>query len=132
MSNLSEFKQACLANGFHWNLAVEEFISEYGGKKIVYSDPTKGSNRTANLGDLTYLDTGAKSYEDFSRFLGESVIPVGDCHARHIELLLTESGKLMGFADGIWLRWGLAEELWVTAVKRLLAGEEPIIFAKPD
>jgi hypothetical protein len=68
-------------------------------------------------------------YEAVSEQLQEEVAPVGDCNAAHIDLLLTETGRLVGYAECMLLRWGESAQ-WRQSASSLLRGSEPVVIGE--
>ena len=56
-----------------------------------------------------------------SKYLQQRVAPVGDYHGMDVELLLTETGRLIGFCDYLLISWG--NQHWSTAISMILSGD---------
>lgn len=119
-------------NGFFWNAHLEDLVAEYGGRKISYPHPRGAGDCVAMFCGEDDVELGFSHYEDLSRHLGERLAYIGHCHAAHVDLLLTESGRLVGYADGLWLRWGDPAQSWKESLQRLLNGEPESVFMRPE
>jgi len=128
MKSAKDYEQLYIQNGFLWNNYLSDFVQEYGGKEIEYPDFRTGSSETANFCWPSLINVGRHypQHELTAKYFGEEFAPVGDCNRKHIELLLLESGRLVGFADYLLLTWGENSYDWRSSVKSLLAGVEPV------
>ena len=127
----TDIQRAYLDNGFFWNENLSAFATEFADKELTYPH-----HKTGKLMKARFFPTGIMSvnrekakYELTSQFLKEEVAPVGHCNDDHIDLLLTCSGKLIGFADYLLLRWGHESEDWRSSLAKLLAGDAPLNLA---
>lgn len=123
---IEEIRSFYLQKGFFWNDELEEFAAAYAGKEILYLHPKSGKTKVVRLfvADGFMMDRTYGAYDATVNFLGEEIAPVGDCNGHYIELLLTKSGKLIGFADYLLLRWGSDDLKWKESLALLLNGAE--------
>ena len=130
--NTDSYRALYMLNGFFWNGELRDLVVEYSGKEIMYPHPKTGSDQLARFIRPVQINAGRFSsrYEDITQYLKEEVAPVGDCNAAHIELLLTETGRLVGFAGSMLLRWGGEGILWRQSVPALLRGMEPAVIGQ--
>ena len=122
-------KHLYLENGFFWNDFLREFTAEYGGKSVKYFHHQTSDLMTAHfcLPSLIKVGRNYGQHQLTYAYLGEEIAPVGDCNNMHIELLLTEGGRLIDFADYKLLYWGsLKPGSWKESLQFLLEGNKPI------
>ncbi len=126
---MNQSKQMYLENGFRWTSHLEEFCNEYGGREIDYPHPFTGEMVNTRFCIPETVRVGRKygQYETTVNHLGEEIAPVGECSNGNIELLLTESGRLIGFADYMLLSWSAEGEHdnCRASLARLLQGIKP-------
>jgi hypothetical protein len=130
--NTDSYRALYMLNGFFWNGELGDLVVEYSGKEISYRHPKTGSDQLARFIRPVQINVGRFSsyYEAVSAQLQEEVAPVGDCNAAHIDLLLTETGRLVGFADSMLLRWGEESAKWRLSASSLLRGFEPVVIGQ--
>jgi hypothetical protein len=121
---IEDIQDIYLRKGFFWNDDLADFAGDYVGREISYLHPYTGDAVTARFFPaLADFPDRAKSIcRLIVEYLGEEIAPVGDCNQQHIELFLTKSGKLIGFADYLLLRWGEEELKWRASLDLLLQG----------
>jgi hypothetical protein len=97
------------------------------GKEIPYRHHKRGQEEIARFLPADFISVGRRygMYNLVVEFLGEEVAPVGDCDRGYVRLLLSEGGKLIGFADYSLLRWGGPELNWRSSLALLLEGTAP-------
>lgn len=126
---MNQSKQMYLENGFRWTAYLEDFCNEYGGREIDYPHPFTGGTVKARFCIPEPICVGRKygQHETTVNHLMEEIAPVGECSNGNIELLLTESGRLIGFADYMLLSWSAEGECdnWRASLARLLQGIKP-------
>lgn len=127
--NTESFRALYMLNGFFWNGELGELVVEYAGKEIAYDHPKTRREQLARFIRPVQINVGRFSdhYEAIASALREEVAPVGDCNSGHIELLLTESGQLAGYADSMLLRWDGGNRGWRSAISALLTGIQPVV-----
>jgi hypothetical protein len=120
------YKTLYLTSGFFWNNNLSEFVSEFAGKETTYPHHKTRISQIARfcLPDLIKVGRSYGQHELTVKYLGEEIAPVGDCNCMHIELLISETGRLIGFADYLLLRWGNDGVDWRSSMKSLLDGSE--------
>lgn len=104
-------------------------MAEYGGKVMKYPHYRTSDLIEARFCVPSLIKVGRNDdqYVLTSAFLGSEIAPVGDCHNMHIELLLTQDGRLIGFADYMLLYWEtLSPGSWRKSIQMLLEGIEPV------
>jgi hypothetical protein len=113
-----------LHKGFFLNEELADFMKAYAGQEISYPHSFTGSTCTARFFPPTasFCERSYGPYELTVAYLGEEIAPVGDCDSEYVELLLTKSGKLIGFADYLLLRWGSEDLKWRESLALLLKG----------
>jgi hypothetical protein len=121
-----------MLNGFFWNGELRDLVIEYSGKEITYRHPKTGSDQLARFIRPVQINVGRfnSPYDAVTEHLHEEVAPVGDCNGAHVELLLTETGRLVGFADSMLLRWGEESAHWRLSASSLLHGFEAVVIGQ--
>lgn len=125
---IKDVQELYLSNGFIWNDEIASFIVAYGGKKLDYIDSFSGGLVPAEFFPLDDVRSGRKygTYTRTAEHLGAEIVPVGYCCNGDIELLLTEAGDIIGFADHLLLSWSTAPSPnWEDAMSNLLHGKKP-------
>ena len=114
--------------GFFWNEHLASCVAEFAAKEIPCLHYKTKETMLLRFFPSNILPVGRKygQYELMVKFLGEEIAPVGDCCDGHIQLFLTESGKLIGFADYLLLRWGDEKANWRSSIVELLHGGEAL------
>jgi hypothetical protein len=130
--NTDSYRALYMLNGFFWNGELYDFVVEYAGKEINYRHPKTRSDQLARFIRPVQINIGrfSEHYEAITSHLREEVAPVGDCNAAHIELILTETGRLLGHADSVILRWGEESAPWRSAISSLLLGMPPTVVGE--
>ena len=122
------YKSVYKRHGFFWNIELKQFVQEYGGKKIEYKHPKSGLILYANfcfpeiIRGTEIPGRNFDYYVSAAKYLGEDVVLVGNCAQDQIELLLTETGKFIGFDEYTLIRWGTDDFGWRSGVRNLLNG----------
>jgi hypothetical protein len=124
---VEKYRRLYTQNGFFWNNHLVEFVQEFGEKVINYRHDKTGTPQTARFCLPVEINVGRAygQHETTVHFLKEEIAPVGVCNADHIQLLLTEKGRLIGFADYLLLRWGEENSDWRSSILKLLQSEAP-------
>ncbi|MFO1484518.1 MAG: hypothetical protein U1F71_14250 [Verrucomicrobiaceae bacterium] len=116
-------------SGFVWSKALEDFCRQNDGREMWYPHFRTGDSVLARFCVTELILVGRKhgQHEIVSKWLGEEFAPVGDCSDGNIELLLTVSGRLIGFADYMMLAWDNPNcaSTWQQDLIHLLRGMEP-------
>ena len=130
--NTDAYRALYMLNGFFWNGELSDLVVEFSGKELPYRHPKTRSDQVARFIRPVQINVGRFSphYEAVASQLQEEVAPVGDCNAAHIELLLTETGRLFGYGDAVILRWGESKANWRSAISSLLLGIEPVVVGQ--
>ena len=125
--NLGGWEKHYVRNGFFWNQHLAGLISKFGDKEMLYRNPKSHTDEIARFKPSDFVRVGRKygMYSAVAKFLKEDVAPVGDCNRGNIRLLLTENGRLIGFADYLLLRWGNSDLDWRSSLSLLLRGDPP-------
>jgi hypothetical protein len=121
-----ELRETLIANGFKWTAPLEEAARLYGVQVIKYRRFREVPDTMEFFSPplIIHSKRAHGIYDDMRRFTGEEIAPIGTCERRHVDLMLTESGRLFGYADNLMLTWGPPHADWKVSLARLLAGEE--------
>jgi hypothetical protein len=126
---IETYKQLYLSNGFLWTIHLEDFVRELAGQEFDYPHPQTGDSVRALFWHPKLIQVGHSygQHQKTEEFLGEEIAPIGECSDGNIELLLTKTGRLIGFADYLMLAWDsdTSQASWKTSLERLLAGQAP-------
>ncbi len=134
-----DYKQLYLSKGFFWNDQVAEYLSIYGDKTLTYNrqGDSEVSVAVINVKDHLALGRhgrGSGRYNYVQKIVGSDVVPAGQCHNENIDLLITEAGIMVCFADYLLMGWGSEGQglNWRESMLLLLQGAEPEVFHEPD
>ncbi len=116
----NEWKRLFVRHGFYWSDELCNFVNEYSTHtELSFFD----NSDQINLLKPAYIKLGVQygAYDATSKYLQQRVAPVGDYHGMDVELLLTETGRLIGFCDYLLISWG--NQHWSTAISMILSGD---------
>lgn len=125
--SIKQYEEQYRSRGFFWNQHLACLVEEYAGREIPYQHHKTNKAMTVRLLPPDSFVVGREygPYAVTVKYLNEEISPVGDCNERYVQLFLTESGKLIGFADYLLLRWGGDELDWRSSLALLLQGIAP-------
>ena len=129
----NDLKAIYITNGFEWTPFLEAFLHEWAGRTIYYPQHETGDLVKARMAYLPLIEVGSDYglHRTTRSFLGEGYAPIGDCENGNVYLFLTDSGKLVGFADYLLLSWGAGTaEDWRKSLELLFAGGAPKCFGE--
>lgn len=125
--NIEHIKQVYIQSGFEWHPHLNDFMQHFGGKEIEYLHPLSKEFTKARLYRESQVLWGNESRGIYlgGRYLGESVTPVGDAEDGYVQLLLSISGVLIGFATDNIVSWSNEPAPnWRDSMERMLRGVE--------
>lgn len=125
--DISDIKKTYTDSGFTWTPHLEEFMQTYAGKKFLHPHPHPLVKEKVEAifykPSLVRAGTECGSNYWASKFLEEEVAHVGLCNNSNVDLLLSVSGRLVGFVEDMLFSWSDdPAPNWRQSIEQILLG----------
>ncbi|MFH5805540.1 SUKH-3 domain-containing protein [Alienimonas sp. DA493] len=82
--------------------AAIHFLSEFGGLRLMFPNSHDLSlNTDCNFDVERAAMLGPEWFEHYAEHLGEEVVPIGQAHSNHMDLLMTSSGRVYACTEAL-------------------------------
>jgi hypothetical protein len=125
--NISDIKNTYINSGFTWTPHLEELMQMYAGKKFFHPHhhPLVKEDVETSFYDPSTVHVGTDTRDIYltSKELGEEVAHVGWSNNSNVDLLLSVSGRLVGFVEDMLFSWSDdPAPNWRPSIEQILLG----------
>lgn len=125
--NISDIKDTYISSGFTWTPHLEALMHMYAGKKFLHPHhhPLVKEHVETSFYEPSIIHAGIECRDIYltSKELGEEVAPVGRNNNSNVDLLLSISGRLVGYVEDMLFSWSDAPAPnWRPSIEQILLG----------